>query len=242
MSGHNKWTNIKHTKEKADAVKGKLFTQIGKLIAVAVKEGGADPANNAKLRDCIAKAKAANMPNDNINRSIKKASGDMGNINYVEMTYEGYGPAGSAIIVTCLTDNKNRTAGDIRHLFDKAGGSLGSNGCVSYMFDRTGVIIVEKSDSYSEDDVLMTALEAEADDVETCDTCYEVYTSASNLDKVREALEKANFTISSAEVEMIAQNYIDLPEDKYEQFSNFIDKLEENDDVQDVYHNVNMRD
>ncbi len=239
MSGHNKWANIKHTKEKQDAIRGKKFTQIGKLITVAVKEGGPDPNSNAKLRDCIAKAKEANMPNDNIQRSIKKASGELGSVDYTEITYEGYGPAGSAVIVNCLTDNKNRTAGEIRHIFDKAGGSMGSTGCVSYMFKNVGVIVVENA---QEDELFELALEAGAYDVEAQDNCFLVKVEPAQFSACREFLQNKGVKIVSSEVSMIPDNYIDIEEDdKYTSFVNFLDKLEENDDVQDVYHNVNLK-
>lgn len=239
MSGHNKWANIKHTKEKQDAIRGKKFTQIGKLITVAVKEGGPDPNSNAKLRDCIAKAKEANMPNDNIQRSIKKASGELGSVDYTEITYEGYGPAGSAVIVNCLTDNKNRTAGEIRHIFDKSGGSMGSNGCVSYMFKKVGVIVVEDA---QEETLFEWALEAGAYDVESQDDCFLVKVEPSEFSACREYLERKSVKIVSSEVSMIPDTYLDIDdEDKYTSFTNFLDKLEENDDVQDVYHNVNLK-
>ena len=242
MSGHSKWHNIQKTKEKMDAKRGKIFTKIGKEIVVAVKMGGgADPNSNAQLRAVIAKAKANNMPNDNIARSIKKASGEGSNANYEAITYEGYGVGGSAVIVNCLTDNKNRTAGDVRHFFDKCGGSLGSNGCVSYLFDRLGVIVIEKSDNYTEDDVMEWALEAEAKDVITEDEVYQIMTEPADFEKVRAALESHNVNFVSAEVEMIPQSYVDLNDEQYEKFEKFIDSLEELDDVEEVFHNVNER-
>ena len=242
MSGHNKWANIKHTKEKQDAIRGKKFTQLGKLIAVAVKEGGSDPTTNARLRDCIAKAKEANMPNDNIQRSIKKASGELGNVDYTEITYEGYGPAGSAVIVNCLTDNKNRTAGEIRHIFDKSGGSMGSTGCVSYMFKNVGLIDVMKDTGIEEDILMDIALEGGAYDLEDCGDCFTVKVEPSDFSACREFLESKGVKIASSEVSMVPDNYVDiLEDDKYTSFVNFIDKLEENDDVQDVYHNVNLK-
>ena len=242
MSGHSKWHNIQKTKEKMDAKRGKIFTKIGKEIVVAVKMGGgADPNSNAQLRAVIAKAKANNMPNDNIARSIKKASGEGSNANYEAITYEGYGVGGSAVIVNCLTDNKNRTAGDVRHFFDKCGGSLGSNGCVSYLFDRLGVIVIEKNDSYTEDDVMEWALEAEAKDVITEDEVYQIMTEPADFEKVRAALESHNVNFVSAEVEMIPQSYVDLNDEQYEKFEKFIDSLEELDDVEEVFHNVNER-
>ena len=241
MSGHSKWHNIQATKGKADALRGKVFTKIGKEIAVAVKMGGADPNNNPQLRAVIAKAKANNMPNDNINRSIKKASGEGTSGSYESITYEGYGIGGSAVIVDCLTDNKNRTAGDVRHIFDKANGSLGSTGCVSYLFDRMGVIVIEQNDSLTEDQLFEWALEANADDVVNEDGVYQVLTSPSNFVQVREALEDKGLTFLSANVELVPQSYIDLDDEKYEKFKRMIDNLEDNDDVQNVYHNVNMK-
>ena len=241
MSGHSKWHNIQATKGKADALRGKVFTKIGKEIAVAVKMGGADPNNNPQLRTVIAKAKANNMPNDNITRSIKKASGEGASGSYEAITYEGYGIGGSAVIVDCLTDNKNRTAGDIRHIFDKANGSLGSTGCVSYLFDRMGVIVIEQSDSLTEDQLFEWALESDADDVVNEDGVYQVLTSPANFTKVRDALEEKGLSFLSANVELIPQSYIDLDDDKYEKFKKMIDNLEDNDDVQNVYHNVNLK-
>ena len=238
MSGHSKWNNIKRTKEKSDAQKGKVFTKIGREIAVAVKAGGADPANNPRLLTLITKAKQANMPNDTITRSIKKASGELGNINYEEILYEGYGVGGSAVIVKCLTDNKNRTAGDIRHAFDKFGGSLGANGCVSFMFDTKGVVIVEKC-NLTEDDVFMASAEAGAEDVCTNEDNFEVTCPPSEMENVKKAVENIGGNVISADVEMIAQNYVDLDESQLNTFNNMIEKMEDNDDVQEIYHNVN---
>ena len=206
MSGHSKWANIKNKKEKTDAQRGKIFTKIGREIAIAVKEGGPDPANNSKLRDVIAKAKAANLPNDNIMRSIKKAAGEGGSINYVEMTYEGYGPCNLAVIVNVLTDNKNRTAAEMRHIFDKSGGSMGSTGCVSWSFDKKGQIIIERTALMDEDEVTMAALEAGADDFIAQEDVFEVYTDPAQFGAVREELEKAGYEFISAEVAMIPQN------------------------------------
>lgn len=241
MSGHSKWHNIQATKGKADALRGKVFTKIGKEIAVAVKMGGADPNNNPQLRAVIAKAKANNMPNDNISRSIKKASGEGSSGTYESISYEGYGIGGSAVIVDCLTDNKNRTAGDIRHIFDKANGSLGSTGCVSYLFDRQGIIIIEQNDTLTEDQLFEWALEAEADDVINEDGVFQVITNPSKFTQVRDALEEKGLSFLSANVELVPQNYIDLDDEKYEKFKKMIDNLEDNDDVQNVYHNVNMK-
>lgn len=241
MSGHSKWHNIQATKGKADALRGKVFTKIGKEIAVAVKMGGADPNNNPQLRAVIAKAKANNMPNDNINRSIKKASGEGTSGTYEAISYEGYGIGGSAVIVDCLTDNKNRTAGDVRHIFDKANGSLGSTGCVSYLFDRQGIIVIAQNDTLTEDQLFEWALEAEADDVINDDGVFQVITNPSKFTQVRDALEEKGLSFLSANVELVPQSYIDLDDDKYEKFKKMIDNLEDNDDVQNVYHNVNLK-
>lgn len=240
MSGHSKWHNIQATKNKADAARGKIFTKIGREIAVAVKQGGADPSANPSLRAIISKAKQNNMPNDNIQRSIKKASGELGSINYEEITYEGYGVGGSAVIVECLTDNKNRTAGDVRHAFDKHGGSLGTLGCVSYLFDKKGVLILENNDSVDEEKLIDMALEAEAEDVINDEDVYQIITSPSNFTQVKEALEGQGLTFLSAEVSMVPQSYIDLNENQLETFRKLVDVLEDLDDVQNVYHNVNF--
>lgn len=237
MSGHSKWHNIKNTKEKSDAQRGKIFTKIGREIAVAVKSGGADPEVNGALKNIIAKAKQNNMPNDTITRSIKKASGELGSINYEECSYEGYGVGGSAVIVRCLTDNKNRTAGDVRHAFDKFGGSLGALGCVQFMFDKKGVLVLEKG-NLSEDDVLLLALEAEAEDVKDDGDVFEILTDPKQLESVKSALEAKGLNFVSSEVEYIPQNYANLDEKQLETFSKMVDKLEESDDVQEVIHNV----
>ena len=241
MSGHSKWHNIKNAKEKSDAQKGKIFTKIGREIAVAVKTGGADPETNGKLKDLISKAKQNNMPNDTISRSIKKASGELGNINYEECSYEGYGVGGSAVIVRCLTDNKNRTAGDVRHAFDKFGGSLGSLGCVSFLFDRKGVLVLEKG-NLSEDDVLLLALDADAEDVKDEGDVYEIVCAPENLTNVKSKLEESGLNFISSEVEFIPQNYVELDEKQCDTFQKMVDKLEESDDVQEVIHNVNLDD
>lgn len=241
MSGHSKWHNIKNAKEKSDAQKGKIFTKIGREIAVAVKTGGADPETNGKLKDLISKAKQNNMPNDTISRSIKKASGELGSINYEECSYEGYGVGGSAVIVRCLTDNKNRTAGDVRHAFDKFGGSLGSLGCVSFLFDRKGVLVLEKG-NLSEDDVLLLALDADAEDVKDEGDVYEIVCAPENLTNVKSKLEANGLSFISSEVEFIPQNYVDLDEKQCDTFQKMVDKLEESDDVQEVIHNVNLDD
>ena len=238
MSGHSKWHNIQQKKGKSDAARATIFTTIGREIAVAVKQGGPDPNSNSKLRDAIAKAKSNNMPNDNIARSIKKASGELGSINYEEMTYEGYGVGGTAFIVEALTDNKNRTAGDVRHLFDKYGGSMGATGCVSFMFKRKGVIAVAKSD-IEEDDLMMYALDAGADDILTeDDEVFEVLTAPADLGAVREALEANGVKILSAAVDMLPENEVTPDEAQQATLLKMIDKMEELDDVQNIYHNA----
>lgn len=243
MSGHSKWATIKRKKGAIDAKRGKIFTKLGRELMVAVKEGGPDPDSNSKLRDVIAKAKANNMPNDTISRSIKKASGESGASEYFEMMYEGYGPSGIAVIVETLTDNKNRTAGDLRHYFDKNGGNLGQNGCVSFMFDRKGVIVIEKDDSIDEDTLMMDALEAGADDFNVEDECYEVLTSVENFSAVREALEKSGYSFAQAEINYIPQTTTVLDdEESIKKMERLIDMLEENDDVQNVYHTWEMPD
>lgn len=243
MSGHSKWATIKRKKGAIDAKRGKIFTKLGRELMVAVKEGGPDPDSNSKLRDAIAKAKANNMPNDTIQRSIKKASGE-GNANeYFEMVYEGYGPSGIAVIVETLTDNKNRTAGDLRHYFDKNGGNLGQNGCVSFMFDRKGVIVIEKADSVDEDTLMMDALEAGADDFNVEDECYEIMTAVETFSEVRETLEKAGYTFAQAELNYVPQTTTVLDdEEAVKKMEKLIDMLEENDDVQNVYHTWDMPD
>jgi len=238
MSGHSKFANIKHKKEKADAKKGKIFTKIGREIAVAVKEGGPDPANNAKLRDVIAKAKSNNMPNDTIERSIKKAAGDVSGVSYEPITYEGYGPSGVAVIVEVLTDNKNRTAANVRHAFSKGGGNLGTTGCVSFMFDKKGQIIIERSDDIDEDELMMLALDAGAEDFNVEEEGYEVLTAPEDFSAVREALEKAGIKMASAEVAMIPQTTTTLTDEQdIKKMRILLDLLEDDDDVQEVYHN-----
>lgn len=241
MSGHSKWATIKRKKGAIDAKRGKIFTKLGRELMVAVKEGGPDPDSNSKLRDAIAKAKANNMPNDNITRSIKKASGEGGTSEYFEMVYEGYGPSGIAVIVETLTDNKNRTAGDLRHYFDKNGGNLGQNGCVSFMFDKKGVIVVEKTDNVDEDTLMMDSLEAGADDFNVEDDCYEILTSPETFSTVREALEKGGYVFAQAEINYIPQTTTTLDdEEAVKKMEKLIDMLEENDDVQNVYHTWEM--
>lgn len=239
MSGHSKFANIKHKKEKNDAAKGKIFTIIGRELAVAVKEGGADPANNSKLRDVIAKAKANNMPNDTIDRGIKKAAGDANAVNYVSITYEGYGPSGTAIIVNALTDNKNRTASNVRNAFTKGGGNVGTTGCVSYMFDEKGQIIIAKEEYDKDaDELMMLALDAGAEDFSEEEDSYEIITAPDDFTAVRETLEKEGIPMASAEVTMIPQNYVALTsEEDIKKMNRILDMLDEDDDVQDVYHN-----
>lgn len=239
MSGHSKFANIKHKKEKNDAAKGKIFTVIGREIAVAVKEGGPDPANNSKLRDVIAKAKANNMPNDTIDRGIKKAAGDANSVNYEQITYEGYGPSGIAIIVEALTDNKNRTAANVRSAFTKGNGSLGNSGCVSYMFDKKGQIIIDKEECEMDaDDLMMMALDAGAEDFSEEEDSFEILTDPDDFGVVRETLEKEGIVMASAEVTMIPQNYVALSDENDIKFLNrTLDLLDDDDDVQAVYHN-----
>ena len=239
MSGHSKIANIKHKKEKNDAAKGKIFTIIGREIAIAVKEGGADPANNSKLRDVIAKAKANNMPNDTIERGIKKAAGDGDSVNYVQVTYEGYGPSGTAIIVDALTDNKNRTAANVRNAFTKGQGNIGTQGCVSYLFDQKGQIIIAKEDcDMDADDLMMMALDAGAEDFSEEEDSFEVITAPDDFSAVREALEAENIPMASAEVTMIPQTYVSLTDEKdITNIQRILDLLDEDDDVQEVYHN-----
>lgn len=239
MSGHSKFANIKHKKEKNDAAKGKIFTIIGKEIAVAVKEGGPNPDNNSKLRDVIAKAKANNVPNDTIERGIKKAAGNAEAVNYTSITYEGYGPNGTAIIVDTLTDNKNRTASNVRNAFTKGGGNVGTTGCVSFMFDQKGQIIIDKEECEMDaDDLMMQALDAGAEDFSDEDDSYEVITSPEDFSAVREALEKENIPMASAEVTMIPQTWVELSsEEDIKKMNRILDLLDEDDDVQAVYHN-----
>ena len=239
MSGHSKFANIKHKKEKNDAAKGKIFTIIGKEIAVAVKEGGPNPDNNSKLRDVIAKAKANNVPNDTIERGIKKAAGNAEAVNYTSITYEGYGPNGTAIIVDTLTDNKNRTASNVRNAFTKGGGNVGTTGCVSFMFDQKGQIIIDKEECEMDaDDLMMLALDAGAEDFSDEDDSYEVITSTEDFSAVREALEKENIPMASAEVTMIPQTWVELSsEEDIKKMNRILDLLDEDDDVQAVYHN-----
>ncbi len=240
MSGHSKWHNIQARKGKSDAQRGKIFTKIGREIAVVVKTGGSDPVSNPKLKDVIAKAKQNNMPNDTIERSIKKAAGELSGINYENCTYEGYGTGGSAVIVECLTDNKNRTAGDVRHAFDKHGGSLGSTGCVSYLFARKGVVEVEKTENIDSDELMLSALDNGAVDINEYDDSFEVITNPNDHTRMSEELTKLGYNVLNAETTLMPDSYVDLDEDKLAKFNRMIDALEDLDDVQQVYHNVNL--
>ena len=239
MSGHSKFANIKHKKEKNDAKKGKIFTVIGRELVMAVKAGGPDPNNNSKLRDVIAKAKANNMPNDTIDRGIKKAAGDAASVNYETLTYEGYGPSGVAIIVDTLTDNKNRTAANVRSAFTKGGGNVGTPGSVSYMFDKKGQIIIDKEECEMDpDELMMLALDAGAEDFSEEEDSFEILTSPDDFSKVRETLEKEGIPMAEAEITMIPQNYVTLSDENDIKFLNrTLDLLDEDDDVQAVYHN-----
>ena len=240
MSGHSKWSTIKRAKGKTDAARSAVFTKIGREIAVAVKAGGADPNSNSSLRAIIAKAKAANMPNDNINRSIKKASGEIGSINYESNVYEGYGINGIAVIVETLTDNKNRTGGDVRHIFDKCGGSLGTTGCVSYMFESKGIIVIEKTDKMDDDEMMMVALDAGADDFSVDEDVYEIVTTPESFNEVRENLEQQGYAFIKSEVSKIPNMTVSVEGDAAAKFTRMLDMFEENDDVQNVYHNAEL--
>ena len=238
MSGHSKWHNIAAKKGKADAARGKVFTKLGRELLVAVKQGGPDPAGNSKLKDIIAKCKAANMPNDTINNAIKKAAGAGNGESYEEVIYEGYGPNGVAVIVEASTDNRNRTASDVRHAFDKTGGNLGTTGCVSYLFERKGVIVIDKEAiNQSEDDLMMLALEAGAEDFSVEEECYEITTSPEEFSHVREALEKEGLEFLEAEISQVPSTYIALDEKGSERMQRLLDMLEDLDDVMNVYHN-----
>ena len=240
MSGHSKFANIKHKKEKNDAAKGKIFTIIGREIAVAVKEGGSDPANNSRLRDVIAKAKANNMPNDTIERGIKKAAGELGTVNYEFVTYEGYGPGGIAFIVDALTDNKNRTASNVRNAFTKGNGSIGTQGCVSYMFDQKGQIIIDREEcDMDPDELMMLALDAGAEDFSEEEDSFEILTAPDDFSAVRQKLEEEGIPMASADVTMIPQNYMALTDETaLKQLNRTLDMLDEDDDVQAVYTNL----
>ena len=242
MSGHSKWATIKRQKGKTDAARANVFTKIGRELAVAVKSGGPDPNNNPRLRDCIAKARAANMPNDNIQRSIKKASGEESNVVYDAITYEGYGSGGVAVIVEALTDNKNRTAAAVRHIFDKCGGSLGTTNCVSYMFESKGIITVAAQPNDDEEEIMMLALDLGADDFDGSETEYYISVSPSAIESVRDGLEKAGKNILASEVRQVPSSTVDVDADTESKSRRMLDMCDENDDVQTGYHNANMSD
>lgn len=238
MSGHSKWNNIKNKKEKSDAQRAKIFTKLGREIAVIVRAGGPNPDSNGKLRDAIAKARSNNMPNDNINRCIAKAAGEIGGNDYEEITYEGYGPKGVAVIVETLTNNRNRTAADMRHYFDKYGGNLGQTGCVSYMFDKKGVLIISAEELPDEDSVMMDALDAGAEDFTAEEGIYEVLTAPESFSAVREELESRGYSFLTAEIQMLPQTSVELTdEEDLKNMNKLIEMLDDNDDVQNVYHN-----
>jgi YebC/PmpR family DNA-binding regulatory protein len=240
MSGHSKWANIKHKKGKADAMRGKIFTKLGKEIAIAAKAGG-DPSINSKLADVVAKAKSNNMPNDTIQRAIKKGSGEMEGVDYEEIAYEGYAPGGVAVIVSALTENRNRTAGDVRHIFDKNGGSMGVSGAVSWMFDKKGIIIVEKDEKSDEEELMMHALEAGAEDFNVEEDSFEIVTSPESFSEVRQKLEGLGIPMASAEVTMVPQNYVEVTAaEDIKKINKMMDMFDDNDDVQDVYHNAEL--
>lgn len=241
MSGHSKWANIKHKKGKADAVRGKIFTKIGRELAIAVKEGGGDPGVNGKLRDVIAKAKANNMPNDTVLRSIKKAAGEAGGVTYEEITYEGYAPGGVAVICEIVTENRNRTASEVRHIFDKNGGQLGTTGSVNYMFDHKGVLLVERGPGMNEDELMMQALEAGAQDVQSYEDSFEIYTAADDFSAVREALERQGLSFLSAQRSRIPQTTIEIDdEETLQKVQKLLEMLDDNEDVMEVYHNAQL--
>ena len=243
MSGHSKWHNIQAKKGKADAARGAIFTKIGREIAIAVRDGGANPESNGKLRDVIAKAKANNMPNDNIQRSIKKASGELSNVVYEQITYEGYAPGGVAIIVDTITDNRNRTASDVRHCFAKNGGNLGTTGSVGFMFDEKGEIVIERTPGTDEDELTMMALDAGAEDLQAEEDAFVILTAPGDFHNVREALEAQGLEFLSAEVKKIPQNTVSVTDpEQLKQVRNLLDMLEENDDVQSVFHNADLPD
>lgn len=243
MSGHSKWNNIKRKKEATDAVKAKIFTKIGREMMVVIKEGGADPNNNSKLRDLIAKAKANNVPNDNIDRLIKKAAGDSDKNNYESMIYEGYGPNGVAVIVECLTDNKNRTAGNIRHFFDKFGGNLGTSGCVSYLFTEKGVIVIEHEGELDEDTVMEDVMELGGDDMTYEEDSIEIVCAPDKVGELREGLTAKGYVVASAEAEEVPSTYVTLTEEESIRKMNLLlEHLEDDDDVQNVWHNWDMPD
>ncbi len=241
MSGHSKWANIKHKKGKADAERGKAFTKIGREIAIAVREGGGDPAVNGKLRDIIAKAKAVNMPNDNISRSIKKAAGEAQNVIFEEITYEAYAPGGIALIVEVVTDNRNRTGSEVRHIIEKHGGSLGTTGSVSYMFDFKGLLLIERSAGVDEDELMLNALDAGAEDVQTSEEGFEVYTAPNDFSAVREALEGKGYSFLSADRRKLPQTTIGIDdEETLAKVQKILELLDDNDDVMEVFHNAEL--
>lgn len=241
MSGHNKWSTIKNKKGKTDAQRAKIFTKIGRELSIAIKEGGGpNPDNNSKLRDVIAKAKANNMPNDNIMRSIQKASGELGGVSYEEIMYEGYGIGGVALLVEVLTDNRNRSASDVRHVFDKWGGSMGTSGCVSYMFNRKGVMVIERDSDADEDEMMMVALDAGASDFVASEDAFEIYTEVSDFSDVREKLEKQGLLFATAELEWVPDTLIEVNDDIADKLDTLIERFEELDDVQNVYHNADI--
>ena len=240
MSGHSKWANIKRRKEAVDSKKAKIYSKLGKEITVVVKQGGPDPSTNAKLRDMIAKAKANNMPNDNINRCIQKAAGDTTASSYEEITYEGYGPAGVAVIVEVMTDNRNRSAADIRCIFDRSGGNLGQTGSVGYMFDKKGVIVIENTETVDEQELMMQVIDAGAEDFVSDEEFFEIITNPQDFTSVRESLEEANYELVEAEIKMVPNMKKELTAEEEEKFNRFLDKLDDNDDVQNVWHNANI--
>lgn len=243
MAGHSKWNNIKNKKGKEDARRAKEFTKLGRYLMVAAKEGGADPEYNPALKAAIEKAKAANMPNDNIERAIKKGSGELGADSYENIVYEGYGPGGIAVFVSCLTDNRNRTASDIRHAFDKFGGNLGQSGCVSFMFDRKGILAIEKNDKIDEEELMLQAIDLGAEDFSSDDDGYEIITSPENFNEIRDALSDRGFEFAVAELAFLPQNTTELNDDEdVKNMVKLIEILEDNDDVQDIYHNWEIPD
>jgi len=241
MAGHSKWANIQHRKSRQDAKKGQIFTKLGRAISVAAKEGGSDPAVNPALRDAIAKAKAQNMPNDTIERAIKRGAGELGNADYQRVVYEGYGPGGVAVIVEALTENRNRTAGDVRHAFDKNGGNLGTTGCVSYLFEKKGQIIIEKTEQIDDEQIMMLAIDAGALDVEIEEEGYTIITSPEDFGRVLEAVQKSGLEPVAAEVAMVPNTTVTLTDpDDIKYMNRLIDMLEDNDDIQNVYNNWDM--
>lgn len=242
MSGHSKWATIKRKKAKTDNQRGKVFTKLAKEIIVAAKQGGADPDGNMRLKTAIQRAKEANIPNDNIQRAVQKGAGSAGGANYEDIVYEGYGPSGVAVMIEIMTDNRNRTAGEVRHLFSRNGGNLGESGCVSWMFDKKGLIVVEKKDTLQEDDLLMAALEAGAEDMKAEEDSYEIYTASQDLDSVKESLLGQGIAVADAEITMIPQTTVSLAGKEAEQMIKLMDALEDHDDVQDVYANFDIDD